>query len=238
MNDSSHNLSSSEKTSYEEDQPQGEGPQFGVVDIVDAFTAMRHEWRGQTRESRELAEQIQAAVATLQDLETKLLDRVAEKDRPATDDSNALAQLVAETDHQFTRAVRAIEQAETHRQLREEEEAQAIERYYSSLSAPVRWCARPLFNFLTEQRQAREQRSENPGLEGLNLVLARLRRSMKELGIERVETEGQTFDGETMNAIGTMDSAKHPSGHVAEQVSPCYRWQGQVIRFADVRVAN
>lgn len=238
MNNSSHNLSSSEKTSSDDDQPQGDGRQFGVVDIVDAFTAMRHEWRGQTRESRELAEQIQATVATLQNLEMKLLDRVAEQDRSATDDSNALAQLVAETDHQFTRAVRAIEQADTHRRLREEEEAQAIERYYSSLSALVRWFARPLFNFLTEQREARGQRSKNPGLEGLHLVLARLRRSMKEIGIERVETEGQTFDGKTMNAIGTMDSAEHPSGHVAEQVSPCYLWQGQVLRFADVRVAN
>ena len=238
MSDSPHHFSSSENTSFEEDQPQEETPQFGVVDIVEAFTAMRHEWRGQTKESRQLAEQIQAAVATLQDLETKRLERASESSSPAGEESKKFVQLIVETDHQFTRAVRAIEQAEAHRRLREAEDARAVERYYATLSAPARWLARPLFNFLTEQRQTREQTSENPALEGLNLVLARLRRLMKELDIERIETEGQPFDAQTMNAIGTMESAEHPSGHVAEQLSPCYRWHGQVFRFADVRVAN
>jgi molecular chaperone GrpE len=69
-------------------------------------------------------------------------------------------------------------------------------------------------------------------------VLARLRRSMKELRIERIETQGQPFDANIMNAIGTIESSEYPSGHVAEQFSPGYRWQGQVLSFADVCVAN
>ena len=237
MNDSPYDLSSSDETSIEEDQTQDEGPRFGAVDIVEAFTAMRHEWRGQVKESRDLAEQIQAAAATLKDLETKLLNREKEiVDDPS--ESARLAYLIAETDHQLTRAVRAIEQAETNRKLRAGAEAGAVEQCAAGMNALARWFARPLVAILREQRRAQETPAENPASEGLNLVLARLRRSMKEHNIERVETEGQPFDANTMNAIGTMNSSEHPSGHVAEQLSPGYRWRGQVLRFADVRVAD
>ena len=37
-------------------------PAFGLVDVIEAFTAMRHEYRGQTREGRELAESVRSAV--------------------------------------------------------------------------------------------------------------------------------------------------------------------------------
>jgi molecular chaperone GrpE len=47
-------------------------PQFGAVDIVEAFTALRHEWRGQTKESRALAAQIEGAVARIQAVEARL----------------------------------------------------------------------------------------------------------------------------------------------------------------------
>lgn len=243
MNDSSYHVSSTENTSFEEDQPKEDVPQFGVIDIVEAFTAMRHEWRGQTKESRQLAEQIQAAVATLGELEAKLLDRLPENSLPdsgpsAAEDAKRLAQLIAEIDHQFTRAVRAIEQAEINRRRREEEQAGALDQYFSSRNFLVRWFARPLMDFLTEQRQRDDHAVESPAVEGLNFVLARLRRSMKELYIERVETQGQPFDANIMNAIGTIESSEHPSGHVAEQFSPGYRWQGQLLRFADVRVAK
>ena len=127
MSDSAYHYPSSEETSTEEDQTPDEVPQFGALDIVEAFTAMRHEWRGQTKESRELAEQIQAATAKLGDLEAKLLAQVAES---STDEARTLAKLVADTDHQLTRAVQAVEQAEKNRRLREAADASALERYF------------------------------------------------------------------------------------------------------------
>lgn len=227
-----------EQPHSEEEPVQEEQPQFGAVDIVEAFTAMRHEWRGQTKESRNLAEQIQAAVATLQELEANRLDESAETGRAVNEESKKLAALIAETDHQLTRAIRAVEQAETHRRQREAADYEALEQYFSSLSRLRRRLARPLWKFVLGQRQKQKPTGEDPALEGLNLVLARLRRSMKEHNIERVDTEGQPFDANTMNAIGTMESPDHPSGHVAEQLSPCYRWRGEILQFADVRVAQ
>jgi molecular chaperone GrpE len=212
-------------------------PRFGALDIVEAFTAMRHEWRSQTKESHALAEQIQAAVANLQSMETKLLARVA--DNRSGDDSTArqFALRLVETDQQLSRAIAAIAQYEATRKMRDEADVQTVEQYYMGMSALARWFAQPLLKFVTAQRSV-AWGAESPAIEGLNLVLARLRRALADHGIERIETEGQPFSADMMRAIGTVEAADCPSGHVAEQLSPGYRWQERMLCFADVRVAK
>lgn len=227
-----------ESASRDDPAHDEEPPQFGALDIVEAFTAMRHEWRGQTKESRALAEQVQVAVRDLRTLESKLLARV---DGAHTDDSaeaRELALLLTETDHQLSRAVAAIAQWETHRRLREQADTQGVERFFDGMSALARWFARPLLTFVVERRPVHDSAAESPAIAGLELVLARLRRAMRERGIERLDAEGQAFDANTMHAIGTVAASDCPSGHVAEQLSSGYRWQGRLLRFADVRVAK
>lgn len=237
MNDSAFSQSSGEP-SRGDGPPRDEPPEFGMVDIVEAFTAMRHEWRGQTKESRALAEQIQAAVTNLQSLEANLLTRAAADLAEESTESERLVQLIAETDHQLSRAVAAVTQWEANRRLREVADAKAVERYFAGMNAIARWFARPLLAFIAEQRPAQERMTENPAIEGLDLVLARLRRTMNEHRIERLEAEGEAFDANTMHAIGTVAAEDCPTGHVAEQLSPAYLWRGRLLRFADVRVAK
>jgi molecular chaperone GrpE len=213
-------------------------PQFGAMDIVEAFTAMRHEWRRQTKESRALVEQIQAAVNTLQSLEAKLLARAADGRPESPGQSKPLAQLTVETDHQLSRAVAALEQWEASRRLREAEDMKATQRYFEGMSPLSRWFARPLLTFIAEQRPLAEQAARDPAIEGFNVLLGRFRRAMNDLDIERLDTQGQAFDASIMRAIGTVASPDCPSGYVAEQFSPAYRWQGQILRFAEVRVAE
>ena len=230
MSDSIINLESSEET------PTQDAPaEFGLVDVIEAFTAMRHEWRGQTKESRETVESIELAAGNIKELETKLLAQVATS---STDETRKLVELLASTDSQLTRTVEAATQSETTRLNREASEASAIQQQFDGMSALGRWFARPLMRFVTQQRQSTPQTTSSPTVEGLNVLLARLRRTMKEHRIERVETMGQPFDAETMNAIGTLVSHDRPAGHVAEQLSPGYRWRGNLFRFADVRVTN
>jgi molecular chaperone GrpE len=238
MNDSPSNWESSSDASSCDVPPRDEVPQFGAVDIVEAFTAMRHEWRGQTKESRALAEQIQSAVTNLQSLEAELLARTANNRPEEPGDSKQLAKIIVETDHQLTRAIAALEQWEASRRLRMAADANAVERYFAGMSAISRWFARPLWTFIADGRRVQESLPDDPAIEGFNLVLARLRRAMNEQQIERLDTHGQAFDASTMHAIGTVASPECPSGHVAEQLSPGYRWQGQILRFADVRVAE
>jgi len=213
-------------------------PQFGALDIVNAFTAMRHEWRGQTKESRALAEQIQQAVASLESLEAQRHAAFANERSPAVPESKQLVLLIVETDHQLSRAVTAIANLEANRRRRETAAAEALERQIAAMSTLARWFSRPLLALLAGQHSTREPAEEQPTLEGLNIVLARLRRMMHEQGIQRLDVMGQPFDAETMHAIGTVIAPDYPPGSVAEQLSPAYRWQGQLLRFADVRVAD
>jgi molecular chaperone GrpE len=215
--------------------PPEDIPRFGAVDIVEAFTAMRHEWRGQTKESRALAEQIQAAVTSLQSLESKL---VAGQQCEAAPEAKQLALLIVETEHQLSRALAVTAQWESNRRLREAAEAQAIEQCVADMRGAARWFARHLLALLAGQRSAREPAEGHPALEGLNMVLERLRHMMHERGLERLDVLGLPFDPDTMHAIGAMTSKDYPAGHVAEQLSPAYRWQGKLLRFADVRVAD
>ena len=231
MSDSVFNFRSSEETSAGTDAP----PEFGLVDIIEAFTAMRHEWRGQTKESRTVAESVQTAVTNIQQMEAKLLALTA---CSSTDGSRQLAELIADTDNQLTRAVAATSQSESNRRQREQSDLKAIQYYFNRMNAISRWFARPLLTFVTEQRQAKQYTAESPAVEGLNLILARLRRVMKEHHIQRFDALGQAFDAETMNAIGTVESQDYSSWHVAEQLSPSYRWRGSLLRFAEVRVTS
>ncbi len=243
MNDSTFQRDSNTQAGHAGVPTTDDVPQFGALDIVEAFTAMRHEWRGQTKESLALADQIQAAVTSIQSLESKLLESV-ENTRPAGNDSGdrdqakPLVQIIIDTDHQLSRAITAITQWETNRRLQAEADAKAVERYFAGMNGMARWLARPLMTFVTEQRAAPDASAENPAIKGLDLVLARLRRTMNEHEIQRLDTEGQAFDAETMHAIGSVATTDCPSGHVAEQLSPAYRWQGRLLRFADVRLAK
>ncbi len=220
-----------------DDLSQGEPPQFGALDIVEAFTAMRHEWRGQTKASHALAEQIQQAVGSLQSLDERSRAASAVSKQVAPE-AKQLVLLIVETDHQFSRAVAAIALWEANQRLREAAAAQAVEQQIAALSPLARWFARPLSALLAGQRSAQAPADMHPALDGLNMVLARLRRMMHEQGIERLDVQGQAFDADTMHAIGTVASTACPPGSVAEQLSPAYRWQGRLLRFADVRVAE
>lgn len=210
-------------------------PEFGLVDIVEAFTAMRHEWRGQTKESRAVKEAIEQAATVVQGLEGKVLARLVDRD---TDDARALAESVAEIDHQLTRSIETLARTNAARDGRRAEVAHAVQRYFDGLSPWKKWGARPLFAFTLDMLRAAEEPPENPLAEGLELMLGRLRRTMREHDIERVDTLGQEFDANRMNAVGTVPSADVPSGRVAEQITPCYLRLGQVLRFADVRVST
>lgn len=216
----------------------GDVPRFGAIDIVEAFTAMRHDWRGQIKESRSLAEQIQAATAHLQGLESKLIACVNAGRQENSIEAKPLVLLIVELDQQLSRAVAALVQWDNQQRLGDEESAKAVRRYFDGMNWLGRQIARPLMEFIAAQRSTRPPVADHPAIEGLNMVIARLRRMMSEQGIERIDVLGQPFDANLMYAIGVNESAGCAAGHVAEQLCAAYRWQGLIVRFADVKVAK
>lgn len=239
MNDSNfHQEASVEASTCGDVLSPDDAPRFGAVDIVEAFTALRHELRGQTREGRALAELIQSTAENLQSMESKLLACVADRSPDDSTEAKQFALLIVETDHQFSRAVAAIAQWESRARLREAADDKAIDQLFAGMNRVARWFASPLMALLSAQRSVREAASTHAAIEGLDMVVARLRRMMRERGIERIDVEKQPFDANSMHAIGTMESTDCPAGCVAEQLSPAYRWRGKILRFADVRVAK
>lgn len=245
MSDPTFSQNSSQASAGNNAAPNEEIPQFGAVDIVEAFTALRHEWRMQSKESRALAEQIHGAAthllsveSTLQSLESKLRAGVSEPRPQTSAEAKPLAIILVETDHHLSRAATAIAHWEESRKRREADDAKAFEHSIAAMSRLARWFARPLLALLAERRSVQQSAGEHPAIEGLNMLLARLRRLMREQGLDRIDTEGLPFDANTMNAIGTVETADCPSGHVAEQFSPAYLWKGQLLRFAEVRTAK
>ncbi len=197
-------------------------PEFGLLDIVKAFTALRHELRTQTRENRQLADAVLESTKTLQTLESKLTagptDTHQIADRPAAVD------LIIEVEQRLQRAIEAA---------RQRPQLAKLEQTYKRSPWWRRWLSRGLYRDL---RDGMSDQSD-PVLEGLQIMHKRLHDGLPACQLERIETTGQAFDPQVMKAISSIHSESIAAGHVVEQVSPAWRYQGQIIRFAEVRVS-
>ncbi|MBD3242638.1 MAG: nucleotide exchange factor GrpE [Chitinivibrionales bacterium] len=75
-------------------------------------------------------------------------------------------------------------------------------------------------------------------VEGFGLAAERLDDLVESLGIERIETHGALFDPAFMSAVEVDREADVPDGTVVEEVTPGYRRNDTVVRYAEVRVAR
>lgn len=230
-------------------------PQFGMIDIVESFTALRQEARTQVRENRELAKTLQQTTSQIEALERRLLgatDRVQQAVEQVSSDEEArrLAETIADIDHHVSRAVEAVLRVnrapeDTSNAGDVEKLQHDIQQRYAQLGPLARWFAR---GFLRDVQDAVEQSAgpsvqppparQDPIQQGLEMVVQRIRRLMAQQHIRRIDTEGLPFDGGQMHAVDAIDSADHPSGHVVQQLQPAYTFRGTLIKFADVRVAK
>lgn len=223
-------------------------PEFGLVDLVDAFTAMRHEWRNQSREGRQLTEAIQSTSAQLQEIEQKLDKKLS----TALDDSRlkSLLAIVIDVDISLRRAVAAAtaervranknrtgEQLQFKQRLRD-----SIAADYRQLGAVRRLFAKKFFQQTLEKIDTasggdRQDVDTDATIDGLRIILTRLQTMMDEQHLTRVESLGKPFDGQSMNAISSVTTTAYAPGTVAEEISSSYYYQSQLVRYAEVRVA-
>ncbi len=213
-------------------------PEFGLVDVVEAFTAMRHEYRLQTRESRELATSLQAAATHLGELESQLTRQLSVLSQD--DVGRSLALVIAEIDIHLTRAASATAHLGTTRHSHGPDTLATVQQAYDQLNFVSRWFCRKFHESTRQALQAdtKARRQEKTSAEGIAMVASRLRRMMAEHQIERVGVDGAPFDAECMHAIEAIMSNSQPSGHVIQELAPAYYWRGQLLRYAEVRVAQ
>lgn len=115
-----------------------------------------------------------------------------------------------------------------------------VERLHQSLAVP-----RKQTSFWQRLFGRSSQRCEESDIErlsatatGLRMGQRRLEQLMGDAGLEPIASLGQVFDPETMEAVGTGESTDAPPNTVIEELRLGYRWNGRVVRFAQVRVAK
>ncbi len=238
-----------------EHSTQESPPQFGMIDLVDAFTAFRHEYRNQSRESRTIQDSLRNLTERIESVADGIEEHAAQlKNQTPPNPAGSFAssasstssappeparqwtQTLIEFDTQWTRA---IEAAVRHDEFLRKQNSDFGEQFETAV-ASLSWFRRRLIApFLNQLRQILPPASDASAItDGLTILLGRLRQVLTENQIERREAIGLPFDGEWMRSIGTINDPQTPSGHVAQELSPAYFSQGIVIKFADVRVAS
>lgn len=215
------------------------GPQFGLIDVVEAFTSLRHEYRSQVKETRELASGLTQSTERIAELET-VLTRLTQKFETTTIQSNQSSTRITEAlvdfDIQLSRAIEVAIAQDERRRSGQTQQSKTIHLSIARISRWRRWAAGPVIEAIEQQLDDETDRSANV-IDGLSILLAKLRQTLVEYQIERIETIGEPFNGETMKSIGQLPVDGVSAGHVTEQLSPGYRCEGEVIRFATVRVS-
>ncbi len=222
--------------------PEPAAEQLGAADIVEAFTALRHELKLQVRGGRDLQ---QSLSESLQRIEQRLAaQQVPGSSSIGTSEGRQPAEAVAETEESLQRVLASIapasQVAEAAADRLLDQFDQAVMRapwLAQKLAANVLRDLRGLVEQLTDQsEQLRE--SLNATRQGLELLHARVQRLMQQCDIQRVDVLHEPFDAETMHALDVIDTPSVPTSHVAQQLRPAYLWRGSVLRYADVRLAR
>jgi len=75
-------------------------------------------------------------------------------------------------------------------------------------------------------------------LEGLKMVLDKFRKTLKEEGVEEIESVGREFDPNLHDALMSRESKEHPAGIILEQFESGYIYHERVLKHAKVIVSS
>ena len=73
---------------------------------------------------------------------------------------------------------------------------------------------------------------------GVEMIMAQFNTTMEKLGVERIESLGQTFDPTYHNAVMHVDDEEKGENEIVEVFQKGFIQGEKVIRFAMVKVAN
>jgi molecular chaperone GrpE len=221
----------------------GERPEFGLIDLVKEFTALRQELKLETKSSRSLQEQAEALLPPLRQAIEHFRSVVPREEQAAWNAGKALAEGLATLDEALDRGRTQIEKA---RELLVDEQARALTGALDELFKSQSWFRRRRFRRYHEQvmevvrKDAQGPRRQwfDSLLEGYGLMQNRLRRVMQAEDIERIECLGRQVDPELMIVVEVVDEPDVPAHTVIEELRRGYLWRGRVVRHAEVKAAR
>lgn len=88
------------------------------------------------------------------------------------------------------------------------------------------------------ERALKAECSDGAFYKGVEMIMDQLMGIFAKLGVEVIQTEGQTFDPALHNAVIHVEDESLGENVVAEEFQKGFTLNGKVIRFAMVKVAN
>jgi len=220
----------------------GPGPEFGLINLVEEFTALRHELKLQTKSGRGLIEQSEATIAALRQAIDQFRSVEPKEAQAAWSAGRSLAEALGDLDEALTRGRRELERIS--RRLGEDATlalADAVDERFRRQS----WIRRLLTADFHRQVKNVVQGGTwlrrdllDALLEGYGLIQARLARVMASERVERIACEGRPVDPERMTVIEVVDDPDRPPGTVVKELRSGYTWRGRLLRYAEVQAAS
>jgi len=214
-----------------------------LLQLIEAFTALRHELKLQTKSARGLEESLQDALGGLD----RAIDQFRSVEPQETAAAERAARPLVESLIELDEALRRGEKAVTAAQRRLLEETpqrlvDGLQQRFADLSAWQRWRSRPWQAEVLPLGRQLVAETQTPVLstlaEGYQLISARLQRMLSEHRIERLTCLGRRVDPTRMKVIELVDAPDAAPETVVDELRPGYVWRGQVVRYAEVRATR
>ncbi|MHB1558422.1 MAG: nucleotide exchange factor GrpE [Isosphaeraceae bacterium] len=215
---------------------------FGLIRLVEEFTALRHELKLQTKSTRGLIEQSEAMTAGLRQAIDAFHSVEPREERAAWSAGKALAEALADLDESLARGRREIERIT--RRLGEDATNALLDAVDDGFRR-MPWIRR----MLAADYHRQVQNVARGGawlrldlleaiIEGYGLIQARLARVMTAERIARIECLGRPADPEQMVVLEVVDDPDHEPGTVLRELRSGYTWRGRLLRYAEVQAAS
>ncbi len=237
-------------------EPGAPQREFGLIDVIESFTAMRQEFRNQATEGRQLADQLNLTTDRIDQLEKRMLSAV--ETLPANNvaspseseaEKRQLWQTIADLDRHVSRTVEAaVQTLQKASEVPEPVELDRMVNHIDQQLASTSWLRRLFVSGWAKQMQQTIPSPPAPDpfrteclrtiQDALGMLSQRASRMARDAGIQRIDVLGDCFDGELMNAIESESSSEYEHGRVCRQLTPAYRHESQIIRYADVHVSS
>lgn len=212
----------------------------GLLQLAEAFTALRHEIKLHTRGTRNLESMVEQSLSGLETASREFKSVQAKEREAGERAARPVVEALIGLDEGILRASKVFQlTCDRIQGLAPTRIQERLDQTYHRLPAWKRWLIRGWF---AEMRMvAGDSVRQATGTEfaslmqGFAQIQLRLNRALQDLGIVRMNDSGGMIDPSQMTVVEVIESDKFPPETVVEVVRPGYSQSGRVIRFAEVR---